>query len=150
MNIGMQHTEIEPQMRRNLLKVAEAYCKATGYKLSHVSRQAHSDSLFLDGLVKTERTYQRMGNRLGKQGSFTARVYDKMILWFAKNWPPDATVEFPTLDDLTHTPKGTQDGSTTRKQELQEWAEKAPAQEDGTGEGTASGILAKLRRNVSE
>ena len=117
--------EIEPQARRNILRLVETYCEATGFKVSGVSRRAHGDAGFFDLLKNQEQKHRKFGHRTDKKGSVTLRVYDQLISWFTTNWPPDT--EFPELHDLMHSPK--------------KLASEAPSS------GTAS-LLKKLRGKV--
>lgn len=141
--------DIEPQARRNIIRVATAYCKATGFKMSGVSRRAHGDAPFLENLAEDERRYSVIGHRTGKKGSFTLRVYDQLIKWFKANWPPDNT-DFPVLDDLHHTPKEDQNGTSERQYQQSEGTEKACEEKTAGsgGTGSASETLARLRRRV--
>lgn len=75
----------EPILRRNLLRLADGYCKATNLALSSVSRYAHGDVNFLKNI------------KAGKI-SFTARKYDLMVGYFREKWPPE--VPFPELEDV--------------------------------------------------
>jgi hypothetical protein len=101
----MKFAEIEPQARRNILKLAEAYCRVTNYQLSTVSRRAHSDPRFFDLLKK-------------KQVSVTWRVTDKILSWFTENWPDDTPM--PHLDVIDFYPKGINYGPSKRKPEPSE------------------------------
>lgn len=149
----MKHAEIEPQMRRNILKLAVAYAEAKKLKLATLSRQAHGDPPFFDRLKKDEAAYQKVGHRVDSRGSFTARVYDKLILWFDERWPADT--EYPELDDLFHQPKGTKNGThegftqSPKGRKGTSQAEGGQGEADAGGSG-ASGLLAKLKRGVGK
>jgi len=129
--IFMKFAEIEPQARRNILRLADAYVKATGRSYSTVSRRAHSDPRFFDLLKKRE-------------VSVTWRVTDKILSWFTQNWPPD-TPE-PILDEISFYPKGISDGSTARKQEQDDETTESPqGSQEAEGTQSPSDRLRKLR-----
>lgn len=148
----MKFAEIEPQARRNLLRLAEAYCRGAKIgkagaspRMTTLSRKASGDHRLFDALKAEERQYQRIGHRVTKKGSVTLRVYDQLIKWFAVNWPPDTA--FPELDVLTHNPRENQNGTTEGKhrQETAEGAGKERPEGRGESTGSASGLLARLR-----
>lgn len=69
---------MEPTLRDNLFKLRDAYCGKTGASHSTVAQGACGDWRFFD--------------RIGKgSASFTARTYDKALLWFSTRWPADVS-----------------------------------------------------------
>lgn len=159
----MQIAEIEPQARRNLLKLAEVYCSAVRIgadkrpmRFTTLSRKASGDHRLFDALKAEERRYQAVGHRTNKKGSVTLRVYDQLILWFSSHWPPDT--EFPELavfiipSERNHygTPAWVE--KSTKRTEKSSRSEKAPREQSGGRNegGDASRILARLRRNVGD
>ena len=85
---------IGPQMRRELMQLAQAYCRATGYKLSTVANYAKKDPRIFNTLQQ-----QMSGTR---KGSFTVDTYDDLVAWLRDpaNWPEKSDI--PELGDLTH------------------------------------------------
>jgi hypothetical protein len=144
----MQHTRIEPILRRHLLRLAHEYIKAKPkkngqpYELSSIGRYARGDGRFFDLLEDQERKFRQLGGKRSAadiKGSFTLRVYDDIVAWFIENWPPG--VEIPALDDLTHERK--QDGESQNHPEAP--GEKAESR-SGTKAGGTVNLLARLRR----
>jgi len=142
----MKIADPEPQARRNLLKLSETYAEATGYKLATVSRNAHGDPRFFDTLKR--------GDRTGTRGSFTFRVYYKIITWFHSNWPEG--VDFPELY-LTHdierinygTTQGLQEQAKGGRTRTEAGSKEARSTGKGKGGGHRAGsLLAKLRRGL--
>ncbi len=139
--------QLEPQARYNLLRLAHLYSNATRDKLIKISRRAHGDPRFFDMLLAEQRKKQRTNSK----GSFTYRVYDKIVKWFLDNWPENA--DFPILDDLTQNER-TEYAATQRLKKPSEGRNFPARQEtrtstEGQGYGTgASGLLAKLRRGL--
>lgn len=153
----MKQPDLEPLQRRHLIELAGTYAKVNKLKLATVSRQAHGDPPFFDRLKADERTYQKVGQRTNKKGSFTARVYDKLVSWFYERWPPGA--DYPEIDITSFierklngkAPRFTesqQDGKTTESRNGEKAAQDQG--ESGTESGSAAGILARLRRNVGQ
>jgi len=146
----MKIADIEPQARKNLLRLAETYAEAKGYKLATVSRRAHGDPRFFDSLKEQE----QRGERTDSKGSFTIRVYSKLITWFYSNWPE---IEFPELHDLTHDIERINYGAPQRIEESSEGGRtrtkdgSKEARPTGKGKGgvhRAGSLLAKLRRGL--
>jgi hypothetical protein len=67
---------MEQDLRRHLHTLAEAYAAHRRMTLTTVGRLAAGDWRFF--------------SRIGDGASFTARKYDEIVAWFAKNWPADA------------------------------------------------------------
>jgi hypothetical protein len=67
---------LEPVLRRNLLKMARAYCRARGIAPSTASRMAHGSGTFFKDISAGKVT-------------FTCRKYDEIMCWFERNWPND-------------------------------------------------------------
>jgi hypothetical protein len=140
----MKFAAIEAGCRRNLLTIARAYQAAVPQKngkpnkFSTISKYCRGDPRFFDTLEAQEAEYQRTGQRADKKGSFTLRIYDDVVLWFSKNWPPD--VDYPTLEPINLT-EGKQDGPKAKE------APEAPGKKgQGTQAGSTGDLLAKLRR----
>lgn len=68
---------IERTARKNLIKIAKAYAKATGTTLSAVSRKFYGKHGFLADFAK------------GKQ-SITLSNIERMVKAFSKSWPAGA------------------------------------------------------------
>lgn len=154
----MQIAEIEPQARRNLLKLAEVYCDAVRIgadkrpmRLTTLSRKASGDHRLFDALKAEERRYQAVGHRTNKKASVTLRVYDQLILWFSVHWPPDT--EFPELAVFILPSERNHHGTPSRvakptKRPSRRSEKASQEQTGGSSTGEASRILARLRRNV--
>lgn len=114
---------IEPIARGNLIRLAEAWCEATGNSILTAGRYAHGDPPFFKDLIVRHRQWIRdcKPDRIegDRKGSVTFRVYDKIRAWFTANWPPDTP--FPVLDDIFHNPKGATNGKERKSR-----SEKAP------------------------
>ena len=67
---------MEEELRSNLVLLTERFADATGLKASTVLARAANDARFLD--------------RTAGGKTFTIRVYDNALVWFADNWPPNA------------------------------------------------------------
>jgi hypothetical protein len=81
-----------PRLTKNLLMLADAYIKATGYTIGTLSKKAHSDTAFFERLKASEI-------------SFSVRKYDQIVVWFFTHWPdkvpwPQA-VDIPTKRDVS-------------------------------------------------
>lgn len=81
---------IAPVLKANLLRLAEAYARATGVSLATVSRYVTNDNDTLGRLKEKP------------EASITLRKYDDAIKWFYndKNWP--AGLRRPRLVDPVH------------------------------------------------
>lgn len=130
-----QIAEVEPQGRANILRLADAFCKATGYTIGTASRRAHSDAKFLENLR-------------ARKVSVTFRVHDKIVRWFVDNWPEEA--DFPRLDDLTYDPTRIPHGTTQKGRCGTEKARSSAEGQDGAdpqaGSGTASAAFNRIHR----
>lgn len=83
---------IEPSARRNLIRIATVYAKATGLTLSAVSRKFYGKAAFLADF------------KSGSQ-SITFSNMDRLLKAFRKNWPEG--VEWPAMDPIDMTvPEG--------------------------------------------
>lgn len=137
----MQISPIEPIARENLIRVAEAWCAATGNRLITAGRYAHSDPRFFVDLVARHKRWINQGKPArvdeDRKGSVTFRLYDKILAWFKGNWPEGAV--FPALNDFTHHSHEEQHGEKTAGPKR----EKAPRGKS-TG-GSTSAALARLR-----
>ena len=152
----MQIAPIEPAARENLIRLAEAWCDATGNKLITAGRYAHSDPRFFVDLIARHKRWIKQGKpaRLDedRKGSMTLRLYDRILAWFYDlgNWPDGTTYDsFPELNYIhPKTPRGP-NGSPEIDDGTQETPQAArPEQEKGRA-GSASpssAVLAKLRR----
>jgi hypothetical protein len=99
-------------MRRELMQLAQAYCRATGYKLATVANYAKKDPRIFNTLQQ-----QMSGTR---KGSFNVDTYDDLVAWLRDpaNWPEKVRIgedvdgepiyrpfrlsDIPELGDLTH------------------------------------------------
>jgi hypothetical protein len=88
-------TSIKRQAEANLIRLAQAWCDATGGTLSAAGRSTTKDSRFFTGLIARHES--------GDPGSFTFQTHDNIVEWFRENWPKRKP--FPHLDDLTYRPK---------------------------------------------
>jgi hypothetical protein len=147
----MDISPLEPTARRNLVRLAQAYANAAGSKkprsMLTVSRYAHGDPHFFDDLIAREEQGGGRDDPADRRGSFTFRVYDKVLAWFKSNWPSDAV--FPMLDDLQHSKRG-RNGKTEkdggRRGVRQEARPSAQGGKGSAGTGGAAGeALRKLR-----
>jgi hypothetical protein len=75
----------EPLFRSNLLILARAYAKATGFKLTTISNKIAGDSRFFPDLVGR------------KPKGFSVGVYDRVIANFRAAWPEG--VAFPEISE---------------------------------------------------
>ena len=139
----MNIPEIEAPSRENLIRLAQAYSKAMGINIATVSRQAHGDSPFIDGLIARHKRWIKDGKPpradSDSKGSFTTRVYDRMVRWFIAHWPDG--VELPPLNDLS--PKhedqnGTPEGKHQQAQD--------PENRQGETRGSTGSTSDRLRR----
>jgi len=140
--------DVELQARRNLLRVARRFAEAKGYKMITVSRYATGSPYLFDELQARE---DAGGERADNKGSVTFRVYLKTLRWFDEHWPEGIESLTSLLDDITHNPERIHDGTDQRiSQQGTEKAQERQGTETGGGNhgGSASGLLAKLRRNV--
>lgn len=139
---------IEPAARGNLIRLAEAWCAATGNSILTAGRYAHGDPPFFKDLIARHKKWMRdcKPDRIegDRKGSVTFRVYDKILAWFTSNWPPDAA--FPTLDDIFHNQKGTTNGKERKvRSEKAPQTARAEQGESGAAAGSSSAALARLR-----
>lgn len=78
---------MEQRLRANLLNLFDNYSQKTGLATSTISKLANGDGRF----------YQRLK---AKDGSFTVYGYDKIVWYFASNWPANhpwpRNIERPT------------------------------------------------------
>ena len=102
----MDISPIEPAARENLIRLAQAWCEATGNTIMTCGRYAHGDPPFFIDMIARQKKWIKQGkpHRVDsdRKGSVTFRVYDKVLAWFKSSWPADAP--FPELDDLYHNP----------------------------------------------
>jgi hypothetical protein len=110
--------ELEPQARRNLMLLANAWCAATGNNLRTASQYLRADPFFFANIAKRlSETSRKHGD---KTGSFTFRIYDRTVAWFydPANWPervrigknvdgepiyrPFRLSDIPEIEDLGH------------------------------------------------
>lgn len=80
---------MEQELANHLLSLSERFCASRGLAETTVGRLCAADGKFLVGIRRGERT-------------FTAKKYDEVIDWFARNWPDDASwpesVPLPTKE----------------------------------------------------
>ena len=78
---------IEQQARHNLLRLALAWCDATGRSLSTCAGRCGVDPLFFNDAGKQLAEGPRKSSDRAK--SFTVRIYDRTVAWFhnVDNWP---------------------------------------------------------------
>lgn len=67
----------EQIIKENLLAIADAYAKATGFSIATISRQFHGNQAFLGDFKKGER-------------SITVSKMEEMLAAFRAGWPPGA------------------------------------------------------------
>ncbi len=110
MDSAMQIKPIEPAARENLIRLAQSHCKATGNTLMTLGRYAHGDPPFFKDLIARHAKWERLGRPdrvdADRKGSFTFRVYDKVLAWFYNlgNWPEGTTfADFPPLNKIHQT-----------------------------------------------
>jgi hypothetical protein len=149
----MQISPIEPAARENLIRLVEAWCAATGNKLITAGRYAHSDPRFFVDLIARHKKWIKQGKPLridaDRKGSFTARLYDKMVTWFydLSHWPEGTTYDsFPELNDLSQKPQPNEDHDGTTEVNGTQETPQGARPEQGEARGGASAALARLRR----
>lgn len=80
---------MERELTEHLVKVAEAYGRATGLKPGTVGRRMFGSDRFL--------------SKVAEGASFTVRLYDEAMTRFAANWPDGAEwpadVPRPSIDE---------------------------------------------------
>lgn len=67
---------MESELKANLLALGASFQAATGEAQSNIWRKAAKDAWF--------------PKRIEERGSFTIRMYDKIVSWFDENWPDGA------------------------------------------------------------
>ena len=150
----MEPASAERWAQSDLIWLARIWCDKTGNKMSATGRRIVKDSKFFPNLIDR----YEAGARYDTQGSFTLRVYDKVVAWFHNpaNWP-DGTIPSELTD--SQRAKETIYAQTQRLKEQAERSERTAEaaqkrkggktgsqgeKEGGTG-GAASSLLAKLR-----
>jgi hypothetical protein len=149
----MQPSKIERQAQANLIRIAEAWCAATGRSLDAAGRLVKGDQRFFHDIKKRCAAGDRQpGDR---EGSVTFRVYDDIVEWFnnISNWPEELAYKIPKLADLSHNPKDTQYAATQRIEESTERrnrpekASQSSRGEDRITQGSsATALIRKLRQ----
>jgi hypothetical protein len=139
----MQHPElVERQQQANLVRLAERWQEITGWELSTLSRRAHSDPRFFEALFERYKSGTQRTGIVRDSGSFTVRIYDKLLVWFydPANYPNG---EVPPLNFvyISHKPRRKQNGTHPRRKEQ---AQK-PIDIEKASPRLASDLLAKLR-----
>ncbi|MGQ4273432.1 hypothetical protein [Terrihabitans sp. B22-R8] len=71
---------MEHVLRAHLVELSARFAAATGMSDGMVGRRALNDSTFMA--------------RIAEGQNFTVKTYDRLVSWFAANWPGD--VEWPT------------------------------------------------------
>jgi hypothetical protein len=139
------HTfEPEREAQGKLIRLARAWCDATGNILSAAGRQAVGDSRFFTNLVERhEAGYRQEGDR---QGSITYRVYCETIAWFhdPANWPDGVPPNLERHDYSHSTRMQNEPHSRIEKQAERPDRSQEAAQGEGPKGGSAT-LLAKLR-----
>ncbi|WP_426238141.1 hypothetical protein [Pararhizobium sp. DWP1-1-3] len=75
---------MEKVLRQSLLNTAAVYARASGCAISTVSRRVKNNAAFFKDIGDPTK-------------SFTARTYDEVMRWFAKNWPEGKERPFELL-----------------------------------------------------
>lgn len=65
---------MEAELRNILLSTANAYATAADCGITTVARRVKNNAGFFKGIANPSK-------------SFTARTFDEVMRWFAKNWP---------------------------------------------------------------
>ena len=139
---------IERQAQENLIRLARAWCTATGSGISAAGRQTVGDSRFFTNLIRRYEAGERSED--DREGSFTFRLYGNVVKWFhdPEHWP-DELVKVPKLRDLTHTEENI-NVQTQRQQESAEKRRGRPKIPQATrtkqAQRAADGASAALRR----
>ena len=75
---------MEKVLRQSLLNTATVYAEASGCAISTVSRRVKNNAAFFKDIADPSK-------------SFTARTYDDVMRWFARNWPEGKERPFELL-----------------------------------------------------
>lgn len=141
---------IERQAQENLIRLARAWCTATGSGISAAGRQTVGDSRFFTNVIRRYEAGERAED--DRDGSFTFRLYGNVVKWFhdPEHWP-DELVKAPKLRDLTHTEdEENLNGETQSQQEPAEKRRGRPKIPQATRakqtQRAADGASAALRR----
>src|ERR1700691_4957261 len=134
---------IEPAARENLIRLANAWCAATGNDLTSAGRYAYGDHRLFVNLTKRHKDWVKQGKpsraESDTKGSISLRLHDKVVAWFfdLSHWPAGTTYDnLPELADISYKPKGNRHAKITK-------ATETARPEQGQ---SASAALARLRQ----